>query len=130
MPKPCKECGSLKHSCFSCPSKPRSPLKTTSTLKATKPLQKIGKVGKKTQAAMAQWKRKQKPNHEGYFICVYCERWKTYTRAEHTDSRARHPESRTDQSKFDEACDECNERKGSMSAEEFIELLKKEATHE
>lgn len=97
--------------------KPRKPLKTTTTLKPKKRLQKIGKVARQTNAAVAKWKRTQKPNHEGYYECYICGAWITYLEAEHVKSKARNPKLRTDPTNLKPVCDPCNERKGSKDFE-------------
>lgn len=77
------------------------------------PLKKMGKVGRQTANAVAKWKRTQKPNHQGYYECYICHKWIPYLMAEHTKSKARHPEFRTDGSKLKPTCDACNAEKGS-----------------
>lgn len=101
----CKHCGRQGHTAFTC--KPRKGLKTT------KPMNKIGKVAKRTNAAVAKWKASQKPNHQGYYTCYMCGAWVDYLMAEHTKSKARHPEFRTDITKLKPTCDPCNRAKGS-----------------
>lgn len=90
----------------------RTPFKHKSSHKRLKP---IGKVGKATMAATAQWRKDNPPNHQGYYICYICGKWITpeELNVEHTKSKARHPELRTDQSKFKPCCSDCNEKKGS-----------------
>jgi 5-methylcytosine-specific restriction endonuclease McrA len=105
--KHCKACNGTGHTAFNCPSRPRA------TLKASKPMKKIGRVGKETAKAVAKWKRTLQPNHQGYFVCYMCGAWVQYMTAEHTKSKARHPELRTDVKKLKLACDPCNEKKGS-----------------
>lgn len=100
---------------------PECILKTVKPAKPQKRISRTGKVHKATQRAVNQWSKEQKPNHQGYYVCVYCEKWILYIRAEHTESKARHPELRTDKSRFFITCDEDNARKGSMSAREYIE---------
>lgn len=84
-----------------------------SKAKPPKPIAKIGKQGRKTAAAVAKWKKTQKPNHEGYYVCYMCGKWVEYLEAEHVKSKARHPELRTDPSNFKPTCDECNNKKRS-----------------
>lgn len=78
-------------------------------------MRKIGKIQRETNNAVAQWKRTQQPNHQGYYICYICGQWVTYLMAEHVKSKAQHPELRTDQSNFKPVCAECNRKKGSKS---------------
>lgn len=96
-------------------AKPPTPLK-----KSTKPIAKVGKQGKKTASAVEKWKRKQKPNDQGYYVCYICGKWVTYLRAEHMKSKARHPELRTVESNFAPVCDPCNDAKRSKDYEEMI----------
>jgi hypothetical protein len=45
--------------------------------------------------------------------------------AEHDKSKARRPDLRTDPNNFgNPVCDDCNEKKGSMSADEYRAKLK------
>lgn len=81
---------------------------------------KLGKVAKKTSKAVKEWEKGQKPNHEGYWICFYCDAWIEYLTGEHTLSKARNPEFRTDISKLVITCNFDNKRKGSMDAESYI----------
>lgn len=78
-------------------------------------MRRQGKQGKRTASAVAKWKRTQKPNHQGYYICYICQKWVTYLMAEHVKSKARSPESRTDLSNLRPVCAECNKEKGSRS---------------
>ena len=103
----CIVCGKRAYSDYCVQHKPRKPLKTY------KPIPKIGKQTKKTNAAVAKWKRTQKPNHQGYFECYICHKWVTYLEAEHKQSKVRHPELRTDQTNFAATCSDCNREKES-----------------
>jgi hypothetical protein len=103
----CSTCGGNHYATF-CYKTPHKPLK-----QATKPINKVGKVTKKTNAAVSQWKRKQKPNHQGYWICYICGKWIDYLEAEHAQSKVRHPELRADQNNLKPVCSDCNEKKGS-----------------
>lgn len=110
----CKYCTTAGHYQTFCPRKPRKAIKVNKPLKqSTKPIAKIGKQGKKTAAAVAKWKKTQKPNHEGYFICYMCGRWVDNLIAEHVKSKARHPELRTEHDNLKPTCDDCNRKKGS-----------------
>jgi hypothetical protein len=107
----CKVCDRDGHTPFTCPFLPRS------TLKVYKPMSKVGRVGKETAKSVAKWKRQKKPNHQGYFECYICQRWVAYLEAEHTKSKARHPELRNEASLLRPVCDDCNEKKGSKDME-------------
>ncbi len=103
----CAECGSPFHYQTFCPFKKRK------AIAVNKLPNKIGKAGKRTQKAVQQWKKSQRPNHEGYYICYMCGAWVTYLVAEHVKSKARHPELRADPNNLKPTCDDCNREKGS-----------------
>lgn len=84
-------------------------------------MNKVGRVARETSKAVARWKRTQEPNHEGYYVCYMCGRWIKYLMAEHTKSKARYPQFRTDTKKLKPTCDSCNEIKGSKDYEDIIE---------
>lgn len=105
--KLCKYCWGYGHTAFTCGSKPRK------GLSARKPLAAIGKQGKRTAAAVAKWKRTQRPNFMGYYQCYICGKNVDYLMAEHVKSKARHPELRTDLNNLKPVCSRCNELKGS-----------------
>jgi 5-methylcytosine-specific restriction endonuclease McrA len=94
---------------MSCPYLPKATLATKTKLNV------VGKAGKRTAAAVAKWKRTQKPNHEGYFICYVCGKWIEYLEAEHVKSKARRPDLRTAADNLRPVCSNCNEAKGSKS---------------
>lgn len=104
---------------MSCPTKPRA------TIQTTKPMRKIGKYGNINARVSCEFRKNNPPNHQGYDECFYCGKWIEHAvmNPEHTNSKARHPEDREDQSKLVKACPVCNEQKGSLSAEEFIAKL-------
>jgi 5-methylcytosine-specific restriction endonuclease McrA len=83
-------------------------------------MNKIGRVGKETAKAVAKWKKSQKPNHEGYFICYMCKKWVPYLQAEHVKGRARHPGKRTAMDNLMATCSDCNAKKGSKEYEEVL----------
>lgn len=112
---PCKTCGSTYHTAFTCPTTPKATLQTKTRLIATKPLNKIGRQGKRTSAAVAKWKRHQKPNHQGRHTCYLCGKETDYLMAEHVNSKARRPDLRTDLNNLQPACADCNEKKGSQN---------------
>lgn len=76
-------------------------------------MRQIGKQGQKTIDAVAVWKAKTPPNHQGYWVCYICGIWVDYLMAEHVKSKARHPELRTKESNFRPVCADCNRKKGS-----------------
>lgn len=82
-------------------------------------MKNFGKVARKTYAVTSAWKKEQKPNHQGYYTCVYCGDWIKDFNPEHKNSKARTPEQRTDKANLTIACDPCNEKKGSLSADQF-----------
>jgi len=84
------------------------------------PIKKKGRVGKETDSAVAKWKRTQKPNHQGYYICYISGCPLDYLMAEHPYSKTRHPGLRATQ-KFEPVSAEMNELKGSMDIEDFLE---------
>lgn len=109
----CKDCGrsiivwsTAQTRCPACQKK-------RSKAKPRKAITKVGKQGKNTAAAVEKWKRTQKPNDQGYYICYICGKWITYLRAEHKLSKARHPSERTNPHNFAPVCDECNDEKRS-----------------
>lgn len=116
-PKPCKRCGSEWHTLWKCPYRERPFV----VLKTRKPMNKIGKVQKQTAAAVAKWKKNTPPNHQGYWVCYICGRWIDYLEAEHTKSKARHPELRTNAEYFRPVCDPCNSEKGSKDVDNSID---------
>lgn len=101
-----------KSSCKTC----GSPWHTGMWHKPRKPIPKVGKQGKKTAAAVAKWKKTQKPTHEGYFICYMCGKWVPYLTAEHVKSKTHRPDLRTDPSNFKPTCDPCNDKKRSKDS--------------
>lgn len=78
-----------------------------------KPIARIGKKGKEINAAVAEWKKTIKPNHQGYYECYICGKYVDYLVAEHVKSKVRHPELRSDSNNFRPVCNECNQIKGS-----------------
>lgn len=72
---------------------------------------------RQTANAVAKWKKTQKPNHQGYYTCYLCGRQVAYLMAEHTKSKVRHPNLRTDPNNLKPVCADCNERKGSKDVD-------------
>ena len=109
----CKDCGrsiivwsTAQTRCPACQKK-------RSKAKPPKAIRKVGKQGKKTAAAVDKWKRKQKPNHQGYYVCYICGKWIEYLTAEHMLSKARHPSERDNPDNFAVVCHDCNREKAS-----------------
>lgn len=111
-PKPCPECGSKWHS--KSYHKERKPMS-----RGIKPMNKKGKVTIETEAFVDKWKRTQKPNHEGYYICYISGQWVEYLMAEHPYSKTRHPEFRTDQI-LEPVHADINKLKGSLDIHDFL----------
>ena len=82
-------------------------------------LSQIGKQGQKTAAYVERWKRKQQPNHQGYYTCYISGKRIDYLMAEHPYSKARHPDKRTNQ-KLEPVSAEMNALKGSMDITDFL----------
>lgn len=91
-----------------------------SKAKPKKPIKYLGKQGRRTVKAVAQWKKTQKPNDQGYHVCYLCGKWITYLEAEHKLSKARHPDQRTNLDNLAPTCSECNNNKRSRDYEESI----------
>lgn len=119
MSKSCSSCQGINHTAFNCPSKPRKPLHTK------KRLNPIGKIGRALAKQSRQFKRETPTNHEGYYECYLCGRWITpeETRPEHVKSRSHHPEHRFNKENLKPACDPCNEAKGSMDVDNYLEKV-------
>lgn len=114
----CKDCG--KSIIIWSTAQTRCPAcqKKRSKAKPPKPIATVGKQGKKTASAVAKWKKSQKPNDQGYYVCYICGIWIDYLRAEHKLSKARHPDKRTDPTNLAPVCDPCNDKKRSKDFEE------------
>lgn len=119
LPKPCKECGALGHTRFTCSRRPNK------TLRASKPMRKIGKVTKKWLQVRDKW---LEVNKAEYYVCFYCPRIMTRSQLtlDHKLSRSRHPELRYDWHNLVPCCTPCNEAKGSLDADEYIEKLRRD----
>ena len=74
---------------------------------------------KATDAYVAQWKREQKANHQGYWTCYIGGHQIPYLTAEHPYSKTRHPDMRTNQ-KLEPVCNSHNQMKGSMDIVDFL----------
>lgn len=116
----CKDCqrstvvwNTAQTRCAKC-QKARSKAKQPKPLKrSTKPIAAKGKHTKAVDAAVAKWKRLQKPNDQGYYVCYICGKWVDYLMAEHVKSKVRHRNLATDENNLKPVCAECNEAKGS-----------------
>lgn len=125
-PKPC-DCGANWHTAWQCPSRKKPMKRSTKPLQAKKPMNKVGKIGKALAKQSREWREENPPNHEGYYICYLCGRWilAELMNLEHPDSKARHPEFRFVKGKLRPACGECNEDKGSLGEQEYLEKMDK-----
>lgn len=87
----------------------------------------IGKIGKNLAAQSRQYRKENPPNHEGYYICYLCGRWilPEEMNVEHTKSKTRNPGFRFDKGKLKPACGPCNESKGSLDDDQYLEKLKR-----
>ena len=83
-------------------------------------MNKKGRVAKQTESYVEKWKRKQKPNHQGYYTCYISGQQVPYLMAEHPYSKARHPDMRTNQ-KLEPVAAEINKLKGSMDISDFLQ---------
>jgi 5-methylcytosine-specific restriction endonuclease McrA len=119
VPKGCKYCGRAGHFEFACHAKPRKPLQ------AKQPMKTGGKHLKKWIQTRNQWLEQNKAE---YYVCFYCPRVMTRSQLtlDHMESRSRHPELRYVLSNLVPCCNPCNQAKGSLSADEYIQKLKKE----
>src|SRR5688572_416366 len=113
----CKICSSkcMGEYCFR--HKPRKPLQ------AKKPMKKVGRVSKSWQSAKELWWKK---HPSGTFKCFYCKRplERTEVTLDHFLSRGRRPELRNELSNLVVACWPCNNAKGSLSGDEYLERIK------
>lgn len=115
-PKPCTYCGGM-HTSLMCQKKPRKPLL------AKRPMKKSGGKTAKWLKFRKAYLSNHPPNTEGYYTCYICQRWvlpKEVT-LDHMKSRSRHPELVFDEANIRIACYDCNNEKGSLSTEEFLE---------
>lgn len=83
-------------------------------------MRRVGKQGQKTAQYVEKWKRTQKPNHQGYFVCYISGQWIPYLMAEHPYSKTRHPDLRTNQT-LEPVSAEINKLKGSLDIQDFLE---------
>lgn len=135
MAKPCKGCGSIRHTAFACPRRPRKPLKTNkplrakSTLLQRKPIKRVGKVTQKWMDTRSEWVARY--GSEGH-VCHYCG-WLLSDNQflidddaarkltlDHLDARVRQPGLRYTFDNLVPACGPCNTMKGSLAHEEYL----------
>ncbi len=83
-------------------------------------IRKIGKQGKKWLATREKWFIQ---NKAAYYWCFYCNKQLTKSQLtlDHKLSRSRHPELRYALNNLVPCCYTCNYKKGSRSAEEFMD---------
>ena len=124
VPKPCSNCASVYHTAFNCPVRGRTPLKTTKPMQARRRINRSGKVSRAWIQARRQWIAQ----HPGPWECFYClvPLTEPELTLDHYLSRARRPDLRYDHDNIVPCCAPCNYRKGSLSGDEYIELLKQE----
>lgn len=73
----------------------------------------------------AKWRKRNPPNHQGYYTCDYCYRWvpERAMTLDHVVSRSNAPHLRHELSNLVPACFRCNSDKGSLSAEQYRKRL-------
>lgn len=115
--KPCTYCGGLTHTSLMCQKKPRKPLI------AKKPMKKKGPKTSKWLKFRKRYLGNHPPNSDGYYTCYLCCKWvkPDQVTLDHMESRSRRPELVFDESNIRIACWDCNNSKGSLSTEEFLE---------
>jgi 5-methylcytosine-specific restriction endonuclease McrA len=125
-PKSCTECGNTGHSRFNCPRRPKKPLQTKTVLKPKKRMKQAGGVTKKWLAVRAEWLRQNPPDHLGNYQCHYCRKDvpKNEITLDHYHSRSRRPDLRFELSNLVPCCYRCNRDKGSLSGDEYVEILR------
>jgi len=111
--KMCKDCGRSTVIWNAAQTRCPKCQQARSKAKPPKPIKKIGKHAKAVNAAVAKWKKDQKPNDQGYYQCYMCGRWIDYLMAEHVKSKVRHRKLATDPNNLKPTCAECNKKKGS-----------------
>lgn len=116
---PCRLCERQGHNAFNCPSKPRASLNTK------KPMKRRGSHATKWALTRKKW---LKENDATEYECYYCSTVisRDELTLDHKESRARHPELRYVLSNLVPCCAPCNEEKGSLSIEEFLEKRKRD----
>jgi len=121
--RPCKQCGSDRHTAFSCPRRARSGMKRRSGYL------KPGKQAALWSETRAEWIKEHPLGKHEYYICYIC--WivdpehasvftETNVMLDHVKSRARHPELRTDLTNLRPICAHHNKEKGSLDLNEYL----------
>lgn len=107
--KPCKHCGSDKHTSLMCFSKPRTALKSN-----RKAINRVGPVTAKWIETRNEWIQ-QNHTETGTWNCYICYELLTIETLtlDHVKSRSRHPELRFDLNNLKPCCASCNSKKGS-----------------
>lgn len=117
MAKPCKNCGSEKHTSTFCYQALRKPILVK------KRIARIGKVTKQWIETKHEWfKANPAETYNCYLrISPQCLRVldKDQVTLDHVKSRTRHPELRFELSNLKPACRYCNELKASKDVEEL-----------
>lgn len=118
MSRPCRYCGGTGHSTIGCYARPKNRLIPHKTMK------RIGKQGQKWIRFRAQWFK----DNPGPYFCYYDGEplKRNEVELDHALSRSRHPELRFDPNNIVVSCHFHNFDKGSRSAEEYLEYLKKQ----
>jgi 5-methylcytosine-specific restriction endonuclease McrA len=113
----CKYCGHTGHFEFACFAKPKKPIK------AAKRIKRIGKVTSKWIETRNKWLEQNKAE---YYVCHYCPTIMTRSQLtlDHYKSRGRHPELRYVLHNLVPCCAPCNQEKGSLNGDEFIQKRK------
>lgn len=137
MAKPCKFCGSLKHTGFNCQKRERKPMNKVSQKrldnpppqKTRKPMNKSGKSAKKHTATSSLWKKLNPPDHSGYWYCLIGgaalsdkqDSGVLQINVCHKLSKARRKDLQEDQNNLFPGCQAHNKEQGSRSLEEYLE---------
>lgn len=119
MPMPCVICDRPSYEGYCFQHKPRKPLQTK------RRMNKIGRVGKGWIATRKLWLML----HEGdNFECFYCKRplEENELTLDHYKSRSRYPQFRDSLHNLVPCCLPCNQRKGSLSGDEFLKVIAEE----
>ena len=120
MGKPCAVCGANSISGYCFVHKPRKPMRTSY-------LHRSGRIAKQWRSAKELWFKK---HPQGIFHCYYCKCLlkRGEVTLDHFLSRSRRPELRNELSNLVPCCSLCNVRKGSRSGDEYLEILREEAS--
>lgn len=104
--KTCKHCESENHLSIQCFKRPKRVIKA-------------GRVANRWQTTRRQW---FKANQRESYSCHYCGRFllKNEVELDHYLSRSRRPDLRFELSNLVPSCHRCNQEKGSMSGDEYL----------